>query len=344
MNWWDSLTKQAGNAWAAIINLGGAIGSGLTAEWRFTASLVKGALFQLTHPINTVEQQAAILAGLFTGNMTAVHNAVNRLEGWTHATIVAPLHTLINGLYMRLLGIIMSNVHRLWKRIDQVAAETRAWVIRVVLRERAARIKADNRLHAYARSQALWALQTVQREAASAYRGSYHDRRSAASKVLSAIVARNPLVRGLVSRVVTVLLDVASVENPLVRLAAGFILTKVVSGLGVDKALGDLASVLLRPLLAGGPPADLHGVIADLAARVQAVEAQWVTFMADGGPQVEQAGQQWRNTTTLSVDAALLAFAVAGVVNPAATARELSSVIRPVGTATIAHISSALGR
>jgi hypothetical protein len=342
MNWWDSLTKQAGNAWAAILNVSGIVSGALTAEWRFTASMVKGALFQLTHPINTVEQQAAILAGLFTGNVTAVHNAVNRLEGWTHATITRPARTHVNSLYNKLLGIIMANVHRLWKRIDQVNAATRHWVISVVLRERAARIRADHQLHAYAHTQAVWALQTVQREAASAYQGSYNDRRSVASKVLSAIVARNPLVRGLVSRVVTVLLDVAGAENPLARLAAGFILNKIVSGLGVDKALGDLASTLLRPLLAGGPPKDLHGVIMDLAARVGGLEAQWATFMADGGPQVEQAGTEWKTITGLAEDAALLAFAVAGVTDPAGTARTLSAIIRPVGTATIESMSNVL--
>ena len=342
MNWWNSIKNWGQAAWAAMLGIGGGVGSALAAQWRFTNSLISGAFYQILHPINTVEQNVAIFAGLVTGNMTAVHNAIDRLEGWNQAHVVKPLQSWTRRQIAKLWYVIVANRKMLWARITLVNADIRAWVLRLIRRERVARRRADSRLHAFAIAQAKWALQIVQRQAASGYRTGYSGQVSTVIKVLDAIVVRNPLVRGLVNILINGVLDLASIENPLARLTAGFLLRHVVDKLGVDKPIGDLAASILGPLLGQPHPKDLHDVIAAITGRLGALEQDWATFMADGGPQVEQAGQQWRDLTSIGLDAALVAFAVAGVADPAGTARELSAVIRPVGTTTIASVSNLL--
>lgn len=342
MNWWDSVGNAASAAWRAITGVGGAVGGALTSEWRFAASMFKGALFQLTHPINTVEQQAAIFAGLVTGNMTAVHNAINRLEGWNQAHITKPIMSWTRRQIAKLWAALDADRRMLWKRIMLVNGWIRAWVMQLIRAERVARRRADTREHAYAHSQAKWALQMVQREAASGYRTGYNAQVSVATKVLQDIITRDPLLKDVVGKVITGVLDLASVEDPLARLLAGFVLQHVITSLGVDKPLGDLARSLLGPLLGQPRPMDLHDVVVAITGRISALEGDWATFMGDGGPQVEQAGKGWRDLTSLPLDAALVGFVVAGATAPAATARELSSVIRPIGTATIATMSNLL--
>lgn len=342
MNWWDSIGNVANAAWRAIIGVGGVVGNALTSEWRFAAAMLKGALFQLTHPINTVEQNVAIFAGLVTGNMTAVLNAINRLEGWQQARITKPIMSWARRQVARLWAALDADRRMLFKLIFHVNGVTRAWVLRLIRRERVARRRGDDREHAYALARAKWAIQTVDREAAGGYRTGYDAQVSVATRVLQDIITRNPALRDVVGKVITGVLDLAAVEDPLARLIAGFILRHVVASLGVDKALGNLAQSLLGPLLDQPHPKTLHDVIMAMSGRIGTLEQEWATFMGDGGPQVEQAGRGWRDLTSLPLDAALLAFAVAATTEPAMTARELSAVIHPIGTGTIVTMSNML--
>jgi hypothetical protein len=66
--------------------------------------------------------------------------------------------------------------------------------------------------------------------------------------------------------------------------------------------------------------------------------------MRDGGPQILQAGQEWKALTSILADVGLLGFAIAGATAPAATARALSSVIRPIGEPVIASAAAIIGK
>lgn len=340
MNWWDSITAAAGRAWGAIIGLGGLTGDALAASFRVTTRLLSGAIYQLTHPLNTLENNAAILAGLVSGNMTAVLNAIRRLEGWSTATIKQPILNHTNRQLARVWAQFSALRRWVEQQIDYAEAALKRWAWRLVATERRYRIEGDAAARAYAQAQARWALQTANREAASGYQATRAGRVSVITRLLDAVAGRVPVVRELTGRVITILVDVIEIDNPLLRLAATFLLGRVISALGIDKLMGEAADALLSPLLANPNPKNLHDVITDLSTRVGALEAQWAQFMANGGPQVEQAGQQWRDITGLAVDAALLAFAVGAVADPAATAKDLSAVVRPVGTSTI----EAMGR
>lgn len=364
MNWWDTLGGWGSAAWRAVLGLGGAIGGALAAQWRFTNSIISGAFYQILHPINTVESNVAIFAGLVTGNLTAVHNAIDRLEGWQQARVVKPMRSWVRGQIAKLWRVIVANRKMLWARITLVNASIRAWVLRLIrlerrarergdawLRalimrlihlERVARRRADARLHAFIIQRVKWALQIVDGEAASGYRTGYSGQVNTAVSVLENIATRNPIVKGLIGLLVNGVLDLASVENPIARFTAGFLLKHVISKLGVEKPLGDLAASILGPLLGQPHPRNLHDVVMAITNRIGALEQDWATFMADGGPQIEQAGQQWRDLTSIGLDAALVAFAVAGVADPGGTARELSAVIRPIGTTTIADVANLL--
>lgn len=342
MNWWDSISSAASRAWGAITDLGGLTGDALGAQFRMTSRMFTGAIFQLTHPLNTLENNAAILAGLVSGNMTAVLNAVRRLEGWNTATVKRPIVSWTARQFQRVWASLAALRRWVEQQIDYAEWALKRWTWRLVAKERHYRILGDKAARAYARQQAKWAIQVVNREAESGYRTGQSGRVSTVTKLLDAVVVRDPILRDIVGKVVTGVLDLAAVEDPVARLVAGFVLREVVDKLGIDRAMGVLLQDLLGPLLGDPQPHDLHDVIMDICTRLDAVEGEWATFMTDGGPQILQAGQEWRNITSLITDAGLLAFAVAAVADPAGVARDLSDIIRPVGTHTIEAMGNTL--
>ena len=185
------------------------------------------------------------------------------------------------------------------------------------------------------------ALAEVQTEAATGYADGSTQRVSVITKITDELATRNPVIRGLVSDLVTVLLDLIGTENPLARIAIGLLLKEVIGKLGVDRVAGDLLGTLLGPLIADPRPRNLHDVTRDLARRVSALEGQWARYMEDGGPELDQAGREWKRYTSLATDAALLGFAALAVADPD---RWASSVADTLGVAVndtalgIAHL------
>ena len=342
MDFWNTITGWGKNAWQAVLNVGSGTATVFGSLWRFTFAGINGFIHILTHPLADVENSTAFWAGLATGNITAAINAFKRLEGYGPKKWVAPVKNKLQRQITWVYGVTMSNIHRLYRLIMREVATLREWVMDLIQKERKARRKADAREHAYAHQQAKWALQTANREAASGYEATRSGRVAVVTKLLDAIVVRDPVVKDLVGKIVTALLDLASVEDPLARLFAGFVITHIIDALGIDKAMGEAAQALLAPLLGDPHPANLHDVIKDLSGRVGALEGQWATFMADGGPQILQAGKDWRDLTSLPVDAALLAFGVAGVADPQGVARDLADATRAAGTSTISTLAGIL--
>jgi len=342
VNWLNTLTKLASDAWRAITGLPGdveRIGQGL---WQFVTSVAQVLDFVVSHPFVAVTLALQGLAALLTGNAEAWRNAGDRLAGYIWGTQVAPVQADLRRRLHKAVVYLLGQIFLLARWTARQLYLLRMWTAQQLAAERLARIRGDQAEHRYATDIVAALYQAIEREAASGYRKSAAQRRDLVARVLDLAVVRNPVVRGLVGQVTGIVLDLAEVDNPLLRLLAGFLLRRIIDSLGIDKAIGDLAGQLAGPLLGNPDPKNLPQVIADLSGRTGSLEGMWATFMADGGPQILQAGESWRDITSLLVDAALLGFAVAAATDPAGTAAEMSAATEAIGTATIDALASVL--
>lgn len=184
--------------------------------------------------------------------------------------------------------------------------------------------------------------QAIEAEAASGYSGGQGHRLGTITGILGDIAARNPAARAIVSTLIKDALDLAGVEDPLARIAIGLLLKEVTGKAGVDAAAGDLVSRLLGAAAAEGHPKNLHDVIRALDARLSSVEDQWAEFMRRGGPEVMQAGDDWKAVTGLAADSAILATFALSVADPRAWAAGISDTLGVVTADTITAVSALL--
>lgn len=253
--------------------------------------------------------------------------ALLRLAFWWELGLLHRLEQHIN----RLLDGIRAREHRdftyLIRLIHVVSQYVLVTAIRRVEAETAARQRAIGAAEARTRREIRYMHGTIEREAESGYRIERDQRVSTITRLLDYAVQRNPLLRDLVSTIVTGILDLLTIDDPPARLLLGFLVRKVIDRLGIDKAVGDLIGDLAKPILGEPKPDNLHNVIADICTRLSAGEAQWAKFMENGGSQVEQAGREWRDITSVVGNTAIVAFTVQAVVAPERWAAEIRSAV-----------------
>lgn len=184
--------------------------------------------------------------------------------------------------------------------------------------------------------------QVIESEAATGYSGGQVRRLSTITGILDDIAARNPVIKTIIGTLVKDALDLAGVENPLARITIGLLIKEVTSKAGVDAAAGDLVSRLLGAAAGEGHPGTLHDVIHALDARLSAVEDQWAEFMTRGGPEVMQAGDDWKAVTGLAGDSAILATFGLAVADPTAWAAGISDTLGVLTADTIKAVSALL--
>lgn len=237
------------------------------------------------------------------------------IRGWIgHLRIVMYARIRQNTAYLIRLIYVVSN------RVMTLALN---WV----RAERKARIRDVNRARAQARAEIRAMHHTIEHEAASGYMVGQSDRLDLITRLLEYAVVRVPILKHFVGRLVGLVLDLLSVDNPVARLLVGFLINHVIDKLGIDKLVGTAAKDMLAPLLGEPKPRDLHDVIVDMSKRMLNEEKQWTQFYANGGAQVEQAGDFWRNITGPLGTAAIVAFTAEAVTHPDAWAKTLNNTI-----------------
>lgn len=340
MGFFDTLVGWAKDAWNAITGIPGDI-----------AGLVE----KLWHFINSVHDLFTWLANvpsldLFKGLVnfardvgiayTALVNMGRRVGPWIWDHWIGPWVRYLERQIATLAAKEQRDVRMLIADDQEGLREAEAYTEKLTGIEHAAMLRDVAAARAYA-AQLVKALhQAVEAEAASGYSGGQHTRITTITGLLGEIAARNPAVKALVSTLVKDALDLAGVENPLLRLAISLVLKEVISKTGVDAAIGDLVGSLLGSAAAEGHPKTLHDVIAALDRRLSAVEGQWAGFMADGGPEVIQAGRDWKSITGLAGDAAILATFGLAVTDPHAWATGISDTLGVVTGDTIKAVSA----
>jgi hypothetical protein len=344
MGFLKTLTGWASTAWGAI---SGAVGNPLD------------ALTKLWHYITSVHGMMSWLAGnpflrffkTALENLTTIglalqviRDVLHRVGGWIWAHEVRPVRDQLQRKITALRAWAVVEFGRTWALIQVRYLQALAFTVKQVAAERAQRIKAVQAEHAAMLAGDKATLATVQKQAAGAYNAGVHARVGIAGQLLDDLVTRTPLIKDLVNAVIDGALKLADVEDPVL----GFLLTKlvneIVSKVGVDRLAAEAAQSLLAPVIGGKRPAGLHDVVADIDARLTAMEKQWADFMKKGGPEVEDAGEQWKGLTGLAADAGMLAFVGLAVAEPAAWAQGISDTVGVAGDAALTAAVSLIGK
>lgn len=178
-------------------------------------------------------------------------------------------------------------------------------------------------------------LHTVDQESASGYEITAADRRGPLASLIGDLAARNPAERELISVLERLALDALEVDNPLIRFAVARAISELAGKLGADSAIAALIGDLTGRLPGGQAPRNLHDVIADLSERLNRVESWQATFMTDGGPEILQAGRDWKGITSVVADGAMLGMFGQMLADPTGWAREVSDTLGTVANDTI---------
>ena len=178
----------------------------------------------------------------------------------------------------------------------------------------------------------------IDTRAANGYDPTLRARQNTLSKLLDTVVAHEPLIAGLVSRLAVFIVDLAGVEDPLVRIAAQLILKQVIDRLGLDTALGAMLNDLAGSIIGGGQPKTLTTIMGDIGNRLDALESS-TAELAPLAPEADQLHEMG----TLIFDASLLAYFAAAVVAPVATATDTVDVFSSVTAPLLTPVRGLLG-
>jgi hypothetical protein len=246
---------------------------------------------------------------------------------WLVNGIIAFLESLIGKLYARLRGELAALKRQLIADDIYGLRAAIAFARRAVNLERLSRLREGRWIIADYRTRIKWLHQNIEKEAVSGYALAQKDRANVIIQVADLIANYAPVTRRLVHVIVRGVLDLLVVDDPVLRITLGFVMGHIIKRLGLDKPIGHLLDRLLSSLLGTGKPKGLHDVIADICARLTAGEQQWADFMANGGSEILQAGDEWQALTSLPANAALLGLVATMAVAPNAFARDLAGTV-----------------
>lgn len=179
---------------------------------------------------------------------------------------------------------------------------------------------------------------TIDQRAAAGYDPTLRARGNLIQKLLDTVIAHDPAVAGLVGNLTTFIIDLAGVEDPVLRIAAQFVLKQIIDRLGLDSALKAMLNDLVGGILGGGNPNTLQSIMADIGNRLDALESG----QAELSPLAPEA-DDLHEMGTLIFDAALLGYFAAAVADPVATANDTVDVFAPVTGPLLAPIRALLG-
>jgi hypothetical protein len=178
----------------------------------------------------------------------------------------------------------------------------------------------------------------IDQRAAAGYDPTLAGRASLLTKLLDTVVAHEPLVANLVSDLAKFLVELAGIEDPIVRIAAQLVLKQVIDRLGLDTALHAMLSDLVGGILGGGQPKTVTDIMADIGKRLSALE-EGQAELAPLAPEADQLHE----LGTLLFDAGLLAYVAAATIAPVATADDTVIVFEPITGPLLAPIRAMLG-
>lgn len=179
---------------------------------------------------------------------------------------------------------------------------------------------------------------TIDSRAAAGYDPTLRSRGDLISKLLDTVTAHNPAVASLVSNLAKFAIDLAGIEDPVLRLAASVVLKQVIDRLGIDSTIAAMLNDLLGGILGGGQPKTLQTIMGDIGNRLDALEKG----QAELSPLAPEA-DNLHEMGTLIFDAALLAYFAAIVADPKGAANDTQVVLAVTIDPLLAPIRAMLG-
>lgn len=312
-----------------------------------------GLIQNLQHLQQTVLPQWGYLAAAYTS--TQVYAAVNAEQSARQLAIaraVQQLTVALDTVTQAIAGQVSAESQAraagdtavLQQVVSLVNAEAQARVAgdQQVLAEAVSLVNAEAQARVAADKQVLAYVQTlpglIDTRAASGYDPTLRARGTLVTKLLDTVTAHDPAVSQLVSKLAGWLVDLAGVEDPVLRVAAGLVLKQVIDRLGVSTALHTMLGDLITSIIGSGPPKTLQQVTADIGSRLDNLESS-VSALAPLAPEADQLHEMG----TLIFDGLLLAYFTAAVVSPVATADDTVSVFAPVVDPLLAPVRAMLG-
>ncbi len=281
----------------------------------------------LQGPFKVWVKGVTLLPDLVTHEWSWLFDLGRRLEQWITVTVPRMIRRELNRGLAQLRRWTANRIRYLEKLIWRVHYLDVTYALNLFAHERRDRERADRRDLAESRALVKALHQHIEREAVSGYKASKSQRLDLIQRVADLIVTNDPIVKRLVKDLVSGILDLAAIDDPLARIALGFVVKQVIDRLGIDKPIGDLLRSLLAPLLGAPKPHDLPSVIADICMRLDGLEGNWADFMAAGGPEVEQAGREWKDLVNPAIDIGILAFWGLAAAEPNAWATGVADTI-----------------
>jgi len=341
MDFLRTVLHYASVAWSFIAGIPSDIGQAFDRIWRFAGSLYSllSHLFSRI-ALDVLAGYLAILSGVIDA-IAGQNQAIARSRTWIYRYYIVPLRSFLVNLMMRVALALLTRINAVRALAILLYARSIAFTVHQVAIERSARIADVRAARAYALQLVTALHSAIEAEASHAYDANTKTRESTLMRLIDEIASRNPVIRGLTRDLVTILIDLLETDNPLLRIALNFILPKIINRLGVDRVLGDLMLGILGPLAGTPKPKTLGDAIGDLARRVSVMEDRWTQFMIDGGPEIEQAGEQWKTIGAISTNVALLGFFGLAAADPAQWATVLADTAGAAvndSAAMVAHL------
>lgn len=337
-DWWHARTT-------ALIHARKPNQGGINKSILGTLGSILGTVAHVLYYPEIQEARALVGAARFlASHLQSVADGIKRVFAKVKKELFEYLYKYINARIRRLQGQIRVMYHQLVALIRREIRNARLYARALVAIETTLRQRAVRRAEADTRKRVKWLHQAIEREAASAYRQGFTGRQGVITDLADFIAVYNPETRALVKTLVTGVLDLASVDNPVARIVLGFVIRHIIDKIGIDHVVGQLIQSLLKPLIGQPRPRDLPGVIADISARLGALEQQWADFMKHGGPEILQAGDEWQNMRSAIIDVALLGFFGLAVAEPTAWARDVSGIFSTVVDDTLIAAAKFIGK
>jgi hypothetical protein len=334
------MLHYAQGAWSVIFGAASDPVKALESLWKFIGSVHQLFSNLFANVARALHWNHVSLTAILLTALGDLLDAVRRIKAWIWGHQVNPVRIQANA---RINSLRKWTAHNFWllRQYDiRLFFASLAYAYRLIRHEQAVRIKAVAAARKYTVTLVKASLKTVDMEAADGYNSGIKARKTLITTIADELVARSPLVKGIVTDLITALEDFLAVDNPVLRLALSFALSKVIDNAGVDKVTGALLQTLIGDLTGEGKASTLEDVTKDVSVRLTGLEQKWADYAADGGSELQEAGEDWQKLASLPVDIAIVAFLADMVADPAQWARDINDTAGAVINGGVAAVTA----
>lgn len=323
----STLQTWAKNAYSLLTGGAGLGLDALAGLWHYATAIYNAVAWVIGGPLLGVVTGLLNHESVLHHVLQEIRDALHRLAGWIWLTQVQPVQHTLQTEITALRAWATARFTAVEARMLQLYQQALAYTRTIVAIERVQRTEADAKEHAEMTAAVTAALATVQHQATAGYNAARHDRFGLIGQLLGSLKIDDAVAKVIVDDLINAVIDYETIESPILRTVIQKAVDELVAKLGVDKVIGDLLAGLLGDIIGNAKPAGLQDVTHDISGRLNDLEKQWAEFMADGGPEVEQAGKEWKSLSSLAVDVGILGMFGLAVADPQAWSTTVADAI-----------------